>query len=177
MSRKVTSLSELSGDIAPARDLWPGIDAAIGHGRAGASRRWQPVFAAAAALALLAVGIWLGRASVVPDPQMAAQSPASGLAAAQPEVVPAAWSPDARYSRTRDQLMREASARLATLPPETKAKVQAGLEAVQKARVDIEQALGHDPGNALLQEMLVNTYQDEMRVLAAVRDTWTPEET
>lgn len=177
MSRKVTSLSELPGDVAPARDLWPGIEAAIGRDQAGAFRRWQPVFAAAAALALLAVGIWLGRASVAPAPQLAAQSPASGLAAVQPDVVPAAWSPDGRYSRTREQLMREASARMASLSPETKAKVEASLEAVQKARLDIEQALGHDPGNALLQEMLVNTYQDEMRVLAAVRETWTPEET
>jgi len=32
----------------------------------------------------------------------------------------------------------------------------------------MENALGKDPGNALLQELLVNTYQDEMRVLTDV---------
>ena len=35
---------------------------------------------------------------------------------------------------------------------------------------DIQAALGRDPGNALLQELLVNTYQDEMRVLTTVHE-------
>ena len=34
----------------------------------------------------------------------------------------------------------------------------------------IQDALGQEPGNALLQELLVNTYQDEMRVLTAVHE-------
>ena len=34
---------------------------------------------------------------------------------------------------------------------------------------DLQSALGKDPGNALLQELLVNTYQDEMRVLTDVQ--------
>jgi hypothetical protein len=35
---------------------------------------------------------------------------------------------------------------------------------------DLEAALGKDPSNALLQELLVNTYQDEMRVLTTVHE-------
>ena len=35
---------------------------------------------------------------------------------------------------------------------------------------ELEAELGKDPSNALLQELLVNTYQDEMRVLTAVHD-------
>jgi hypothetical protein len=35
---------------------------------------------------------------------------------------------------------------------------------------DIRAALGRDPANALLQELLVNSYQDEMRVLTAVHE-------
>ena len=42
--------------------------------------------------------------------------------------------------------------------------------AIEKAKKDLEQALGHDPGNALLQELLINTYQDEMRVLTDVHE-------
>jgi hypothetical protein len=56
------------------------------------------------------------------------------------------------------------------MPPETRAKVQASLAAIEKAKEDLEQALGKDPGNALLQELLVNTYQDEMRVLTDVHE-------
>ena len=39
----------------------------------------------------------------------------------------------------------------------------------------IEAALGRASGNALLQELLLNSYQDEMRVLTAVRETWVPQ--
>jgi hypothetical protein len=35
---------------------------------------------------------------------------------------------------------------------------------------DLEAELGKDPSNALLQELLVNTYQDEMRVLTTVHE-------
>ena len=34
----------------------------------------------------------------------------------------------------------------------------------------VQEALGRDPANALLQELLVNSYQDEMRVLTAVHE-------
>ena len=46
----------------------------------------------------------------------------------------------------------------------------ASLATIEAAKQDLEQALGKDPGNALLQELLVNTYQDEMRVLTDVRE-------
>ena len=75
--------------------------------------------------------------------------------------------------RTREGLLREVSERLAQLPPDVRTRVEASLATVQRARADIESALGRDPGNALLQEMLVNSYQDEMRVLTTVREIGT----
>ncbi|MBV8341301.1 MAG: hypothetical protein JO173_02860, partial [Gammaproteobacteria bacterium] len=66
--RKVSSLRELPQSIEPARDLWPGIEAQL---RAPATTaggttpqyrgqrlRW---LAAAAMLASVAVGVWIGR--------------------------------------------------------------------------------------------------------------------
>ena len=41
------------------------------------------------------------------------------------------------------------------------------------AIADIRRALGDDPGNLLLQEMLVNSYQDEIRVLTAAKEAGT----
>ena len=55
-------------------------------------------------------------------------------------------------------------------PAGGRAKVLASLATIEKAKEEIESALGKDPGNALLQELLVNTYQDEMRVLTDVRE-------
>jgi hypothetical protein len=44
------------------------------------------------------------------------------------------------------------------------------LQAINDSKRDLERELGKDPSNALLQELLVNTYQDEMRVLTAVHE-------
>jgi len=49
--------------------------------------------------------------------------------------------------------------------------VGASLTALKKSIKDIEDALGRDPANALLQELLVNSSQEEMRVLTTVRDS------
>jgi Tfp pilus assembly protein PilF len=48
--------------------------------------------------------------------------------------------------------------------------VAASLAAIESAKKDLENALGKDPSNALLQELLINTYQDEMRVLTDVHE-------
>jgi hypothetical protein len=56
------------------------------------------------------------------------------------------------------------------MPPAGRAKVMGSLTAIQKAKQDLQEALGKDPGNALLQELLVDTYQDEMRVLTDVHE-------
>lgn len=194
--RRIGALGELSQDIAPARDLWPGIAAAIAAGPAGATaspdagagdaggsdgggaraarRRWfvpmSPVWALAAAVSCVAVGVWLGRASVGTVPVAAATSAMPAADAARAQL--ASYAPGARFERTRDALLADLGERLAQLPPETRARVEASLADVQRARADIQAALGRDPGNALLQEMLLNSYQDEMRVLTAVRETW-----
>jgi phage-related protein len=67
-------------------------------------------------------------------------------------------------------LVKDLEARLAALPPESRAKVMSSLQAINDSKRDLEAELGKDPSNALLQELLVNTYQDEMRVLAAVHE-------
>ena len=59
---------------------------------------------------------------------------------------------------------------MAALPPATRVKVTASLATIEKAKEDLEHALGRDPSNTLLQELLINTYQDEMRVLTDVRE-------
>jgi len=87
-----------------------------------------------------------------------------------PSTLDATYEADPRYERQRAQLLHSLQEQLAALPPASRAKVMASLETVQQAKEDLEQALGKDPGNALLQELLINTYQDEMRVLTDVRE-------
>jgi hypothetical protein len=170
--RQVRSLRELAQPVQPSRDLWPAISAEMTKAApvAGPAKRPPDLkwLAMAATVLALAIGIWIGRAlvptggSAVP-PNVARTTPA-------PETVPAAFVTDPRYLKARAQLVRGLEAQLKTLPPETQQKVAASLATIRKSKQDIEAALGRDPANALLQELLVNTYQDEMRVLTSVHE-------
>jgi hypothetical protein len=189
--RAIGSLRELSRDVAPPRDLWPSISAQIAAGEAPSQNvrgrsRYRPTgmqwAALAAMVAALAVGVWLGR-SVLPGGGV--QSPA-GLAAnggavnggtapatsGQPAeaVLAASFVTDPRYVKQRQEMIASLEAQLDSLPPETQAKVASSLKTIRGSMKDIQAALGRDPANALLQELLVNTYQDEMRVLTAVHE-------
>jgi len=180
--RKVSSLAQLARSIEPGRDLWPQIEARINaeHApRAAAAREhagprrpmlW-PSLAAAAMVASVAVGVWIGR-SVLPTPGSPAGTSSSASAArgsagllGAPTAFDAAYVSDPRYQRERAALIRGLEARLDTLPPVARAKVIKSLTAIRRAKEDLESALGMDPSNALLQELLINTYQDEMRAL------------
>jgi hypothetical protein len=188
--RKISSLRDLPLDIAPPRDLWQGIEAQLGQGSrdsaardrgardgAGPGRRFgraarMRVFAAAAMIATLAVGIWIGRAVLpVPGkPPVSVVRTASNVSANEPGTWYAAYNMDSKYTRERAQLVKDLEARLAALPPDSRAKVASSLKAINDSKRDLEAELGKDPSNALLQELLVNTYQDEMRVLTAVHE-------
>src|SRR5215472_5820056 len=173
----VSTLRDMPQAIEPEADLWPQIEAQIaGRGATGstpvvaeATRRGaaapRAYLAAAAMVGCVAVGVWIGR-SVLPG-----MSPApAGVARPVSGTVQTAWVSDPRYQRAHEELMRSLGAQLAALPPASRAKVMASLATISKAKQELESELGKDPGNALLQELLVNTYQDEMRVLTDVRE-------
>jgi len=186
--RKVSSLRELSPAIEPARDLWPQIEARINEERRTAPGamaaqprpararavplRW---LAAAALVASVAVGVWIGRSllpAARPGAGVESVSASRGTPATldAPTALDVTYMSDPRYQRDRAALMRSLQTRLAALPPAARAKVMTSLAAIRRAKEDLESALGKDPGNALLQELLVNTYQDEMRVLTDVHE-------
>jgi hypothetical protein len=179
---KIKSLRELPQDIAPPRDLWPQIAAQIAPSadptkssdvtRVTATGRIVRLrwLAAAAAVACVAVGMWVDR-SLLPLPgkvEGGAPTVSAHGTAGAPASLDVAYVPDARYQRQRAALLGSLQVQLNALPPGTRSKVLASLATIGKAKQDLERALGKDPGNALLQELLVNTYQDEMRVLIDV---------
>ena len=186
--QKISSLRELPRDLAPPRDLWQGIEARIAADnnaavaaparRSGVGGRFARtgrlrVLAAAAVIVALAVGIWIGR-TVLPVPGAPAGAgpglSATNLNTPEPGAFHAAYVMDSKYVRQRAELVKDLEARLAALPPESRAKVMSSLQTLSDSKRDLERELGKDPSNALLQELLVNTYQDEMRVLTAVHE-------
>jgi hypothetical protein len=191
---KISSLRDLPRDIAPPRDLWQGIEARIAADnnaavaapgrRSGAGGRGAPtgrlrVLAAAAVIVALAVGIWIGRTVLPVSGEPAGAGPelsATNLNNSEPGAFHAAFVMDSKYVRQRAELVKDLESRLAALPPEARAKVISSLQAINDSKRDLERELGEDPSNALLQELLVNTYQDEMRVLTAVHEAGSPGE-
>jgi hypothetical protein len=85
-------------------------------------------------------------------------------------LVQAAYLADPKFREQRAALVKSLEAKLASLPPDSRAKVIDSLATLHKSMEDLEAALGKDPTNALLQELLLNTYQDEMRVLTTVHE-------
>ena len=176
MNRRLTRFDELKREIPPAHDLWPAIAAAIEADKAEkaavaapASRRprWLPAAGMAAAVALVAIGVLIGRGFPPPQPVLVVES---GVQAGSAQVIPAALR-DAEYRKQREVLLGEVQTKLQAMPAEERAKVAASLETLQRSIAEIETALGHDPANALLQELLVSSCQEEMRALTAVRDS------
>jgi len=174
--RRVKRIDELAQSLPPARDLWPGIAAAIEADRAAAMdstprrTRWLPAAGMAAAVALVTVGIFIGRIITPPTVTVAGTPATQG----SPGMVDAALR-DANYRKQRDALLVEVQNQLNTMPAAEREKVAASLATLRRSISEIEAALGRDPANALLQELLVNSCQEEMRALTAVRDSGSQE--
>ena len=130
----------------------------------------MPAVGMAAAVALVAVGVIIGQnlgTSSLTTTASTSERP-------DPALMPAALR-DANYRQQREALLEEVDGRLKTMPPEEREKVAASLRTLQRSISDIEAALGRDPANALLHELLVNSCQEEMRALTAVRDSGSQE--
>jgi hypothetical protein len=179
-TRRVKRLDELAQSLPPARDLWPAIAAAIEAERsAGVTvthtpRRygWRPAGAMAAAVALVAVGVLIGRSMT---PVSGVLSTGTNTTQTDPNAIPAAFERDSKYRKQRDTLMVEVQNRLQAMPAADRDKVAASLATLRRSITEIEAALGRDPANALLQELLVSSCQEEMRALTAVRDAGSQE--
>ena len=176
-TKRVNRIDQLAQDIPPARDLWPGIAQAIEAQRAEAAvpvsrarARWLPAVGMAAAVGLVTLGVFIGRAIAPPTQTIAGTQSTQGEVA----LMPAALR-DANYRKQRGVLLAEVDKRLAAMPPAEREKVAASLLTLRRSISEIEAQLGHDPANALLQELLVNSCQEEMRALTAVRDSGSQE--
>ena len=173
----VTRLDEvldlLPRHIEPPRDLWPEIESRLEPRAARRGRRW-PWLAAAAVL--LVVGSSLITANLVRrEAAVTAQAPFERPDAA---VMRTAFGPGQTlgpgYAAVRQQLADSLEARIGRLPPAARAKLEANLAELHRATAEINAALELSPGDPLLEELLINSYQDELAVLASVNQLTGP---
>jgi len=155
---------QLSTQIKPERDLWPGIAEAI---TAPAPRRWTPMFAQAAAVVLL-----VGASSAVT--YIAMKDDISPTIIASPDMIFEQASFGNRYylgpgfQDARNTLVADLEIELERLSPDVRNDIEANLTLIHTAISEINAALEKEPENILLQEWLLNTYRDELGLLRRV---------
>lgn len=175
--RWLQAASRLPGEIQPERDLWPDIEARLRSEATTRSRRrgWRLATTAAAAIVLVTMSslitLWVtDRPENLPVSPV--QTPAGGVRPAGGIAVNATFGPDyllgPKYEKARQQLSRELETQLDTLPAETRNVVEKNLAQLRQALAEINSALADDPGNVLLQQLLMAAYQDELSVLMEV---------
>jgi len=172
-------LRELPLEVAPGRDLWPDIAARIDERAAAvapAASRPAWLWQAVAAVVLVA-GSSLLTASLLDRNRPVQQSavpaaPVNGMPVPEAAVMPAAFGPaghlDPEYLAARTQLTQMLDRRMATMPPAARAKLEFNLGEMRRAADEINAALAEQPGDPLLEELLLKTYQDELAVLSNV---------
>lgn len=169
--------AELPQEIAPARDLWPGIAARLGDTPQAAPERgfrWPMAlaagFAVAAVSALLTWGIVREQGATVPV--TAGQTPATVVAEAPTDIVPVSYGPNSGLSAkelaARDQLVARFRESFATLKPETRVAIVKNLAIMQTAANEIDAALAKDPASGMLKGMLFGTYKQELQLYSTV---------
>jgi hypothetical protein len=170
-------------EVEPERDLWTGIAARLETGVAPVAvpaRRPTWIWQAAAAVILVAGSSLLTaslldrKAPAVQSARQPAAAPAPAVAADGAVAMPAAFGPagklDNEYLAARQQLTRVLDERIAALPPSARAKLEFNLGEMRRAADEINAALAAQPGDPLLEELLLKTYQDELAVLSNVSE-------
>jgi hypothetical protein len=161
--------SQLATEIAPSRDLWPGIEEAI---KAPRAPRQTPWYAQAAAVFLLVGASSMVTYSVVKYDE--SNTPKAQVQ--QVQIVPtnmiferAAFGGEhtleSVYGRAAGGVESNLNRELANLSPEARADVQRNLAVIHQAIADISQALEHEPNNGFLQELLVAAYRNELTLM------------
>jgi hypothetical protein len=172
-TRLDAALGRLPRDVAPPRDLWTSIEAGLEPRSGRASRPWT--WAAAAAVVLVVGSSWI-TASLVRREVPVAATPVS--APAVPAVPAAFFGPgqalDPAYDRARGELAGELAKRIDRLPPAARLTLESDLAELRRATAAINEALELRPGDPLLEELLLNTYQEELAVLASVNQLAGP---
>ncbi len=162
----------LATEIAPSRDLWPGVEQAITAPR---QPRQTPWYAQAAAVFLL-----VGASSLVTYQVMKvdqASQPQRQAVTVQPVPTNMTFERAAFggnhtlqsvYGRAAGNVESKLDRELENLSPEARADVERNLAVIRQAISDISSSLEDDPSNAFLQELLVEAYRSELALMNRV---------
>ena len=163
----------LATEVAPERDLWPGVEEAIQTQKQPQRSRMPPMLAQAAAVVML-----IGASSMVTyslikyddantAPQSVVRVEPTNLVFEQ-AAFGADQTFDSVFGRASGNVAADLNRGLENLSPETRADVERNLAVIRQAITDISQALEDEPNNAFLQELLVEAYGNELALMNRV---------
>ncbi len=162
----MSAAAQLSTEIAPERDLWPDVEAAI----AAPQRRsgWTPYLAQAAAIVLL-IGASSG-VTYMMTKGGGSVSPVVPTMTLDSEFV--SFGSDYELSQgfqdARSDLAARLDLELDRLSPDARTEVEQNLAVIRSAIIEINSALEQEPDNALLQNLLIKTYREELGMMRDV---------
>ena len=163
--RMIAAARQLQTEIRPERDLWPDIAATIAIPKRS---RWTPIFAQAAAVVLLVGASSSLTFLVVKDQQAEVVRPTQVMTT---EMVFEQMSFGGNYrlgpgfQEARGGLASKLDQQLNRLSSESRAEVERNMQVISDAINEINLALGKEPDNVLLQELLLSTYREELRLM------------
>ena len=169
------ALARLPRDVEPSRDLWPQIRAAIDAeeresrgGRRGAMFGWRQLAAGIVLVVLSSLATYVATRQ---SRQVIVEGPVTinAILAAYDE-----QNLGPNFQRARQDLDRMFEARMAELPPSTRAKIQNNLADLRRASDEIAMTLAEHPSDTLLQELLASTRRREIQLLADISQMQIP---
>jgi len=162
----VAQAAKLAREIRPQTDLWPGIAAAL-H-KPPRSRR-TPRFAQAAAVLLL-VGASSGLTWFATKDRVRIVEVAPAALVARQASFGGSYTLGVGYQEAHRDLQAQLETELARLSPQARTEVRNNLAMIRAAIEQINTALADEPDNQLLQELLLQTYREELELMQQVGD-------
>ncbi len=144
----------LQKSIEPATDLWPGIQARLGPFRG--TRVTLPGWALAAAALVLIAFSSAATALLLRSRQATSTATAPAVSVSPFE---------AQYAAAATELNAELARARTRLAPATLAIIQRNLAVLDSALAESRRALAGDPGNAMLERLVIATWQQKMDFL------------
>lgn len=160
----IAEASKLSTEISPDRDLWPGIETAINEPHRS---RWTPRFAQAAAVFLLVGASSMVTYLATKDQVQVVEVVPAGLVFEQASFG-GRYALGVGYQEAHRDLEAQLNEELQRLSPAAREVVQQNLAMIRGAIGQINTALAEEPDNQLLQELLLQTYREELAMMQRV---------
>ena len=161
----------LPRDVSPERDLWQGIEQAINLPAKPAGTVWNTLWAQAAAVVLLVAGSSGVTYLAVKDdggyrgPQVIS---ADNIFESVAGDFGRQFTLGNDYLEARDKLESGLEEKMQALSADAREDVIKNLQTIRVAISEINEALAKEPGNTLLQDLLLSTYHEEISLMVKV---------